>query len=314
MRPSYSRLTERDWAERIDAAYSLLAACRVCPRECGVNRLEGELGICKAGLDPVVASCAVHFGEEPPISGTRGSGTVFFSHCNMKCIYCQNYPISQLGVGRRMTTADLADRMLGLQDRGVHNINFVTPSHYIPQLIRAVAEAAAKGLYIPIVYNTSGYDSVEALRLLEGVVDIYLPDMRYIDDAVAVRLSSAPDYRAKDRAAIAEMFRQVGLLQVDADGVAERGLVIRHMILPGGLSGTAEAMRFVRDEISPDAHISLMGQYFPAYKAVGHEEIGQKTTDDEYDAAFSAMTAAGLENGWVQEREETEENYFAETN
>lgn len=303
MTPSYLKLTAKEWAARIDAAYGLLSACRVCPRQCRVNRLKDEKGICRAGLEPVVASCAVHFGEEPPISGTRGSGTVFFSHCNMKCIYCQNYPISQLGVGRRMTTVELAKKLVGLQKKGTHNINFVTPSHWVPQLIKTVAEAAGMGLSVPIVYNTSGYDSVEALKLLDGIVDIYLPDIRYVDDDAAVRYSSAPGYWSTDRAAIKEMFRQVGHLAMDEEGIGVRGLVIRHMVMPGGVSGTDEAMRFVRDEISPDTHVSLMGQYFPAYRAVGDGRLGRKTTDEEYDRAFETMIALGIENGWVQEKE-----------
>ncbi|MFQ6032072.1 MAG: radical SAM protein [Candidatus Zixiibacteriota bacterium] len=233
----------KDIKERIEKAYQLLRNCRVCPRRCGVDRLNGQRGICKVGKNPKVSSYNVHFGEEPPISGTRGSGTIFFTSCNLRCVYCQNFPISQLGHGSEVTTKDLAKMMIFLQSRGCHNINLVTPSHFIPQILEAVSFAWEMGFDLPLVYNSSGYDSIEALRLLEGVIDIYLPDMRYSDNRVAKRLSSAQDYVEVNREAIREMYRQVGNLVIDGNGIAKKGLLVRHLILPFDLAGSKNTFR-----------------------------------------------------------------------
>jgi putative pyruvate formate lyase activating enzyme len=289
---------------RIEAAYKLLESCRVCPRECGVNRLKNDkLGFCRSGLNPVISSVSPHHGEEPPLSGTKGSGTIFFANCNLRCVYCQNYPISQLGNGEERSPGELACRMLWLQEQGCHNLNLVTPTHFMPQILKALGIARERGFNLPIVYNTSGYDSLESLRLLDGIVDIYLPDMRYSDDRTSLKYSIAPHYHEINRVAIREMYRQVGNLKLDAQGIATRGLIIRHLILPGGLSGTEKIMKFLAEEISKDVYISLMSQYFPAYKAAEHKEVNRRITEEEYDDAYDIKMKYGLKNGWVQEFE-----------
>ncbi len=292
-------------AERAAKAMAALAECRLCPHDCGVDRLAGKHGVCRAEAQPVVASWNVHRWEEPPISGTRGSGTIFFSHCTGRCRFCQNYPISQMGHGNRVTVERLAGMMLELQRKGCHNINFVTPTHFVPQLLAAADIAAGQGLRIPLVYNTSGYDRVETLRLLEGVIDIWLPDAKYDDDAVARHLSGFPGYVASNQGTLREIFRQVGdELALDADGIARRGMIIRHLVLPEGRAGTAAVLEWITRELSPRVHISLMDQYFPAYKALDDPVIGRKITPEEYDAALEAFESAGLENGWMQDHED----------
>lgn len=296
-----SMISDTELQDRIEAAYELLEACHVCPRGCGVDRLQDEkLGMCRTGLNPVISSVSPHHGEEPPISGTRGSGTIFFTNCNLKCVYCQNYPISQMGNGAERTVGELACQMLWLQEQGCHNLNLVTPTHVMPQILKALGIAKERGFNLPIVYNTSGYESLEALRLLDGIVDIYLPDMRYSDDATALKYSSAPRYPEINRAAIKEMFRQVGNLVLDENGVAQRGLIIRHLVLPGGFSGTEGVMRFLAEEVSKEVYISLMSQYFPAYRAQEFKEIHRRITPEEYDEAYQIMLKYGLENGWIQ--------------
>ena len=299
-----SMLSTTELQDRISAAYQLLESCRVCPRECGVNRLKDDkLGFCRSGLNPVISSVSSHHGEEPPLSGTSGSGTIFFANCNLRCVYCQNYPISQMGNGEERTPGELACQMLWLQEQGCHNLNLVTPTHFMPQILKALGIARERGFNLPIVYNTSGYETIEALKLLDGIVDIYLPDMRYSDDRTSLKYSIAPHYPEINRAAIKEMYRQVGNLALDANGIAKRGLIIRHLILPCGLSGTEKIMKFLAEEISKDVYISLMSQYFPAYKATQYKEINRRITTDEYDEAYQAMQKYGLENGWVQEFE-----------
>ncbi|MBC7260561.1 MAG: radical SAM protein, partial [Chloroflexi bacterium] len=288
--------------QRIERAYEMLSHCNLCPRECGVNRLAGERGYCRAGANPVVASWNAHPWEEPPISGTKGSGTIFFTYCTARCMFCQNYPISQLGIGQQVTVQRLAEMMLELQARGCHNINFVTPTHFVPQILAALAIAVEGGLHLPLVYNSSGYDAVETLRLLDGVVDIYLPDAKYADDDVARRLSGFRGYVEANRAALKEMFRQVGAeLLLDENGLALRGMIIRHMVLPEGLAGTQEVLAWIAHELSPSVHISLMSQYFPAHKTVGDPVLGRKITEEEYFEALAAFDALGLERGWRQE-------------
>jgi len=296
--------SDTELQNRIEAACRLLENCRVCPRECGVNRLRNEKGgFCRSGLSPIISSVSPHHGEEPPLSGARGSGTIFFANCNLKCVYCQNYPISQKGNGVERTIGELACQIVWLQEQGCHNLNLVTPTHFMPQILKALGIAKERGFNLPIVYNTSGYDSYEALRLLDGIVDIYLPDMRYADDAVALKYSSAPHYPEINRAAIKEMFRQVGNLVLDENGVAQRGLIIRHLVLPGGLSGTEGVMKFLAEEVSKDVYISLMSQYFPAYRAQEFKEIDRRITPEEYEGAYQIMLKYGLENGWVQNLE-----------
>lgn len=304
--PSYVALHRSGaLAERARAALAALQSCAVCPHACGVDRTADGRGVCGAGLKPVIASWNVHMWEEPPISGTRGSGTIFFSGCTGKCIFCQNYPISQYRYGNTVSIERFADMMLELQARGCHNINFVTPTHFVPQILAAVDAAAGQGFRLPLVYNTSGYEMVTTLRLLEDVVDIWLPDAKYLDDAVARRLSGFPRYVEHNRAALREIFRQVGdRLILDEEGSARRGMIIRHLVLPGGLAGTPGVLRWIAEELSPAVHISLMDQYFPAYKALKHPLLGRKITLEEYEAALDAFAAVDLQNGWMQEHDE----------
>jgi len=281
--------------KRIKALYRLMEECRLCPRACGTARLAGELGVCGSGVRPVVASVALHHGEEPPISGIKGSGTVFFSGCNMKCVFCQNYPISQLGVGKKMHAGELARRMLILQERGAENINFVTPTHFMAQAAHSVYLARRKGLSIPIVWNTSGYESVEALNALEGFVDIYLCDYRYASPALAKRYSAAADYPLVVEPAIREMLRQVGYF----DG--RRGVIIRHLCLPGHLEETRKVLERIAGEFGAAMPISFMSQFFPAYRTAEYPEINRKLTGGEKSAAWGILKQSGLENGWAQE-------------
>jgi len=308
-RPPYLTLhASGELRSRIERAFEILRHCTLCPRDCQVDRLGDELGYCRAGAEPTVASWTTHPWEEPPISGTRGSGTIFLSHCTARCVFCQNYPISQLGVGNPVTVQRLAEMMLELQERGCHNINWVTPTHYVPQAIAALGIAIEHGFRLPMVYNTSGYDAVETLRLLDGIVDIYLPDAKYADDDTAQRLSGFRGYVAANRAALREMYRQVGdELVLDEHGVAVRGMIIRHMVLPAGLSGTQFVLRWIARELSPRLHVSLMAQYFPAHKAVGDTVIGRCITHDEYLQALEAFDGAQLERGWRQEYCESED-------
>jgi len=301
--PGYLRLlASGELSRRVAQARERLTSCALCPRACGVNRLAGEVGYCRSGAEAKVASHNVHMWEEPPISGTGGSGTIFFSNCTARCLFCQNYPISQLGGGKEVSDERLAEMMLSLQARGCHNINCVTPTHYVPQILAAIEIAARRGLRIPLLYNTSGYDSVDTLRLLESVVDIYLPDAKYADDAVAQRLSGFDHYVAHNRAALREIYRQVGsALQLDDEDMAWRGMIIRHLILPNGLSQTPDVLRWIAEALSPELHVSLMAQYFPAHKAPGHPELGRRLTPEEYEVGLAAFEAAGLQNGWQQE-------------
>ncbi|OGU17206.1 MAG: radical SAM protein [Geobacteraceae bacterium GWC2_53_11] len=287
--------------QRVREAYRRLAACDLCPHDCGVNRIKDQRGVCGAGLKPKIASANVHHGEEPPISGSKGSGTIFLTGCSLKCVFCQNYPISQFGNGEELTTSALAARMLKLQRQGVHNINFVTPTHYLPQILAALWLAIPQGFRLPLVWNSSGYEKVDALRLLDGVVSIYLPDMKYSDDAVAQRLSAASVYRDLNRLAVAEMLRQAGHLALDDEGIAVSGMIIRHLVLPGGLSGTSATLEWIAGHLGTETHISLMKQYFPAHRAPDMEDINRKITDEEYDDAAELLETFGLENGWVQD-------------
>jgi putative pyruvate formate lyase activating enzyme len=289
---------------RAREAIASLAECRLCPHECKVNRLADGRGVCRMGASAKIASWNVHPWEEPPISGTGGSGTIFLSGCTGRCIFCQNYSISQMGYGNEISAERFAGMMLELQRRGVHNINFVTPTHFVPQILAAADIAAGWGLRIPLVYNTSGYERIETLRLLDGVIDVYLPDIKYADDAVAKRFSGFIRYAERDRLALKEMLRQVGpRLVCDGNGIARRGMIVRHLVLPAGFAGTAEAMRWIAQELSPEVYVSLMDQYFPTYRSANHPDIGRKITQAEYEAALDAFEAAGLQNGWLQDHE-----------
>ena len=298
----YVALYERgELQARIDAAWAMMARCELCPHRCGAQRLAGEQGMCRTGAQPRVSSWTLHAWEEPPISGSRGSGTIFFSGCTGRCIYCQNYPISQLGYGQPVSTERLAEMMVELQHRGAHNINFVTPTHVMPHILAALPAAIEKGLRLPLVYNTSGYERVESLRLLEGVIELWLPDSKYADDAVARRLSGFVNYVENNRAALGEIYRQVGhRLLLDNEGIARRGMIVRHMVLPGRLAGTEEVLAWLARALSPRVHVSLMDQYFPAYRALEDPVLGRKIRWREYQAALEAFDEAGLARGWRQ--------------
>lgn len=280
--------------QRVEAAWKILAACTLCPRQCRVNRLEGEKGICGGGLLPEVSSYAPHFGEERPLVGQTGSGTIFFTRCNLGCIFCQNYEISHLAEGRPVSFERLAKMMVELQNLGCLNINFVTPTHFVPQILKALSLAVEMGLEVPLVYNTGGYDSVETLRLLDGIIDIYMPDFKFFDPEVAQALAGAPDYPQVAREAILEMHRQVGDLVIDEKGRAWRGLLVRHLVLPAGLAGTPEVMRFLAEEVSPDTYVNVMDQYRPCGEVKRGSPLDRYLTAEEYEEAIAWALKAGL--------------------
>jgi len=305
-KPGYMALYQSgELARRVEALEEKLKRCDICPRRCFKNRVEGERGACHSGLLPIVSSFCAHRGEEPALSGNRGSGTIFFGNCNMSCVYCQNYQISQDPDNQKpneITCTELAQRMLYLQDElHCHNINLVSPTHFVPQIIRAVLEAIPLGLYLPLVYNTGGYDRVETITLLDGIVDIYLPDLRYSSDRWAMRYSGAPMYVRSARAAIKEMYRQVGDLVVDDEGVAIKGMIVRHLILPNDLAGSEDSLTWLADEVSPTVTVSIMSQYYPTHKATQIPELSRSISKEEYSRVVEAVNRLGLENGWVQE-------------
>jgi len=281
--------------------FASLKSCDICPRSCKVNRLEGKSGFCKTAVLPKVYSFMSHYGEEPPVSGSRGSGTIFFSHCNMGCVYCQNYEFSQSGKGREYEFSELAQIMLTLQESGCHNINLVTPTHVLPQILKALELAIAGGLKIPLVYNTSGYESSQILKMLDGVVDIYLADMRYADREISRKLSLAPDYPQRNREAVKEMHRQASPAEFNEEGLIKKGLIIRHLVLPNHASGTDKIMQFIAKDISADTYISLMSQYLPYYKASAYPQISRRLNNDEYEEAKKILEQYNLLNGWIQE-------------
>jgi putative pyruvate formate lyase activating enzyme len=276
-----------------------MASCDLCPRNCGVNRLKGEKGFCRSGQNAIVHSYAPHHGEEPPLSGYTGSGTIFFANCNMGCLYCQNYQFSQSGLGKEISAEELAAIMLELQDIGCHNINLVTPTHFIYPILEALKRAYSDGLSLPVVYNTGGYDSLQVIKSLNGIVDIYLPDMRYASEEMAEEYSCAPGYVANNRALIKEMNRQVGVLEIK-DDVALRGLIIRLLILPGGISGSLDTLEFIAQRVGKDTYLSVMSQYYPAYKALSHKKLGKRISQEDYSEVTGKMQQLGLDNGWLQ--------------
>jgi putative pyruvate formate lyase activating enzyme len=287
-------LRSGEMRERVGAAYRRLEACDICPRRCGVNRRSGELGACRTGEEAVVASAGPHYGEERPLVGLGGSGTVFFSWCNLRCRYCQNYELSQEGEGAPVPPETVASLMLDLQERGCHNINFVSPTHVVPQILAAVWIAAQAGLRIPLVYNTGGYDCLDTLALLDGVFDIYMPDMKYADAEVARRYSQIEDYPAVNQAAVREMHRQVGDLVLDERGIARRGLLVRHLVLPAGLAGTAEVVRFLAG-LSKNTYLNVMDQYRPCHQAHDLPPLDRPISRDEYQDAVRLAHEAGLQ-------------------
>jgi len=281
-------------AERVETARTLLKNCQVCPRHCGINRLDGETGKCHTGKLAVVSSYGPHFGEEAPLVGKHGSGTIFFTNCNLKCLFCQNYSISQLGDGTEATEEELARMMLALQARGCHNINFVSPTHVVPQILEGLEIAINLGLRLPLVYNSGGYDSAETLEILDGIVDIYMPDMKYSDEKIAEELSGIKNYPTINQAALREMHRQVGDLQIDEDGVAVRGLLIRHLVLPHGLAGTKEIIKFIAEDISRNSYVNVMAQYHPCHKAFQIPQLVRPLLKQEFLEAIELAKRAGL--------------------
>ncbi len=302
--PSYLNLAESgELDRRVEALLDLLKECRVCPRHCRAKRTIGRLGVCETGRLAEVASWCVHRGEEPCISGHKGSGTVFFAHCNLSCSFCQNYQISQQwprGQGVK-TAEELADIYLDLQSRGVHNLNWVSPGHVVPQAVEALALAVRKGLTLPVVFNSNGYDSVSTIELLDGIVDVYMPDFKYAEDDAAEALSNALGYTANAKAAIAEMWRQAGPLQLDDDGVATRGLLVRHLVLPNRLSQTEEVLAFLADTLGRDVAVSLMAQYHPSHEALENPLLCRTLQRGEYARALQWLEDYGLTEGYVQE-------------
>lgn len=271
-----------------------LADCTLCPRQCGVDRTIGETGYCQTGSKTVVAGFDAHFGEEAPLVGEHGSGTIFFTHCNLLCNFCQNYDISHQGVGRSVSDHGLADIMLSLQSSGCHNINFVTPSHVVPQILSALSTAAGKGLNIPLVYNSSGYDALETLQILDGVIDIYMPDFKFWDSEIADQTCQAPDYPDIAKTTLIEMHRQVGDLSMDENGIAISGLLVRHLVMPRDIANTEKIMAFIASRISPDTYVNIMPQYRPCGKASRIEALNRTITTKEYEKALSMATDAGI--------------------
>ncbi|MDR3253593.1 MAG: radical SAM protein [Endomicrobium sp.] len=289
-----------DFEKNIKKLYLMMNKCSLCPRKCGVNRNIGEKGLCKATDTIFISTSMIHRGEEPPVSAKNGSGTIFFSNCTLNCIFCQNYMISQLGKGKEITIEDLVYTMLNLQKQGVHNINFVTPTHYSAHIVKAIYIARKEGLTLPVLYNCSGYESIEILKLLEGTVDIYLPDIKYSTNETAFKYSGIRNYVEVNQAALKEMKRQVGNLTVNSDGTAKKGIIIRHLVLPGNIENTKKVLQFIANELSENTFISLMSQYYPTYKSNNFRELSRSLTKEEYEEAVNYLKVLNLENGWIQ--------------
>ena len=293
--PVYLELLQTgELKSRVVEAYRRLESCNICAHKCGANRLEGELGVCRTTDRAKVSSYGPHLGEEDPLRGWRGSGTIFFTRCNLRCQYCQNHDISQTDHGSEVTPQELAVMMLELQERGCHNINFVSPSHVVPQILAGLLIAAQTGLSVPLVYNTGGYDSLETLALLDGIIDIYMPDMKYANSRIGLHYSKIRNYPDVNQAAVKEMHRQVGDLQINEDGVATKGLLVRHLVLPNGLAGTDQVVRFLAEEISLNTYLNLMDQYRPAHKANQYPKLIRPITKNEFQHALNCAQEAGL--------------------
>lgn len=291
---AYLKIPKQEMEKRVQTARHLLSACTLCPWECKVDRLQGEKGHCCAPAAAVVSSFNAHFGEEPPLVGYNGSGTIFFTHCNLDCVFCQNWEISHHGEGRVAETEDLVGMMLTLQQKGCHNINLVTPTPHIAPIMQSLLQAREQGLTLPLVYNCGGYETMKTLSLLDGIVDIYMPDLKYSDATVAASCSGPPDYPERAQAALLEMQRQVGDLKIDADGIARRGLLVRHLVLPDDLAGTKEVVRFLAKKISPRCAINVMGQYYPAYRAHQHPPLDRRVNNLEVKEGRELAAKAGL--------------------
>jgi putative pyruvate formate lyase activating enzyme len=297
--PSYTPLFENgELSQRARLLEDFLKECRLCPRECRVNRLNGEIGYCGAGSELMVSSAFPHFGEEPPLVGYHGSGTIFLTHCNLRCIFCQNYDISHLGGGERIALSEMARAMVKLQEIGCHNINFVTPTHYAPQIVASLPKAIEMGLRLPIVYNCSGYESIEVIQLLDGVVDIYMPDVKYMDEKYSKRFSNAPDYPEVIKKVLREMHRQVGDLTINSKGIAERGLLIRHLVMPGEVASSEAVLKFIAEEISVHSYVNIMAQYRPEYRAHEYPEINRAINHKEFLEAIQLAKGFHLYRGF----------------
>ncbi len=280
--------------KKAEAAWNILESCVLCPRTCRIDRKSGQTGVCKTDAKALVSSYNPHFGEEAPLVGSHGSGTIFFTHCNLLCIFCQNFDISHQGYGREISNTELADLMLKLQNMGCHNINFVTPTHVVPHILKALELAVEGGLFVPLVYNSSGYDSVETLKILDGVFDIYMPDFKFWSSDNATVLCNAGDYPEVARNALIEMHRQVGDLDIDESGIARRGLLIRHLVLPSDFSGTREIMRFIAQKLSPNSYVNIMPQYRPCGRASEIEMLSRHLSSDDYKTALQMAKSEGI--------------------
>jgi putative pyruvate formate lyase activating enzyme len=311
--PSYVKLYELgELKRRAQILEKMLESCNICPHNCGVNRLKGEIARCYSGYKPIVSAYVPHFGEEPLLVGVNGAGNIFFGNCNLRCVYCQNYQISQnwkVEIKNEVTIERLAEIMLELQDMGCHNIGLVSPTHFVPQIVKALCIAVENGLRLPLVYNTNAYDSVEVLKLLDGIIDIYLPDIKYSDDENAWRYSKIKNYVKYSRLAIKEMWRQVGSELVIEDGVLKRGLIIRHLILPNDIAGSEDSLRWIAEELGKDVTLSIMAQYYPTNKAFNYPLISRRIMFSEYIAVIELLDKFGFENGWIQEFEESPDFY-----
>ena len=297
MRPTYLDSYEHgELNEKIGKLYSILESCELCPRKCRVDRLRGEKGTCRSGKNLIVSSFGPHFGEEDPLVGRGGSGTIFLTNCNLLCVYCQNYEISHLGLGTPVSGEEVADYMINLQKRGCHNINFVTPTHFTPQLVKAVEIAIPKGLHLPIVWNCGGYENVETIKLLDGIIDIYMPDIKYGSAGPAEKYSNAPDYFERCKEAVREMHRQVGDLIIET-GIATRGLLIRHLVLPNNVAESKTVLKFIAEEISKNTYINIMDQYRPVHRAYEYEELRRRPSFEEYGMVVDLAKELGLERG-----------------
>ena len=293
--PIYLKLhREGKLSSRVESLWKKLEICDICPHQCRIKRLKDQMGICRTGMKAMVSSFGPHFGEESPLVGRSGSGTIFFTNCNLGCVFCQNYDISHLGEGYPVDEEKIAEMMISLQKLGCHNINFVTPTHVAPQIVKALTFAIELGLNIPLVYNTGGYDLVSTLELLDGIFDIYMPDLKYSDDSIAQRYCNAKDYVQIARQAIKKMHQQVGDLIMDERGIARRGLLIRHLILPEDLAGTYQAIKFIAEEISPNTYVNLMDQYRPCFKANDYPPLDRRITHEEFSKAVRIARDLGI--------------------
>ena len=301
MLPLYlEKLTSKDLKEKAEALHELFKECRLCPNECIAKRSEGETGECHSTDEVIISSVGPHYGEEPPLVGTHGSGTIFFTNCNLSCEFCQNYDISHLGIGEKVSTEDLTRSMLKLQQCGCHNINFVTPTHFTPQIVDAFILAIEKGLEIPIVYNCGGYESVETLKLLEDIIDIYMPDIKYSVDENALKFSGIQNYWDVVTKALKEMHRQVGNLKISKRGIAQRGMLIRHLVLPNDIAGSKKVIDFVANNISTDSYINIMDQYRPAYNANKYDKLNRKIIPSEFKVVADYAFSKGLKRGFEE--------------